>query len=149
LSSGWQIDGTYQREHVPGMRTAVGKPIESRNVSATIEDIQQSYDNPYPRPVIVHVFSRPAPRKPSPSGRDKFTPHVLTIREHKGNFRNLPLCYFGDGNNVTNSLIVAALKVQMAGSVATSKGYVRHSDVINFARNNAKFFSAQSPASYR
>ena len=34
---------------------------------------------------------------------------LMTIREHKGGFTGNKLCYIGDGNNMTNSLIVGGI----------------------------------------
>ena len=36
---------------------------------------------------------------------------LMTIREHKGRFEGLKMCYIGDGNNMANSLIVGGLKL--------------------------------------
>ena len=33
---------------------------------------------------------------------------LMTIREYKGKLDGLKMCYIGDGNNMANSLIVAA-----------------------------------------
>ncbi len=43
---------------------------------------------------------------------------LMTIREFKGSFDGLKMCYIGDGNNMANSLIVGGLKVGMQVSVA-------------------------------
>ena len=34
---------------------------------------------------------------------------LMTIREYKGTFKGRKLCYIGDGNNMTNSLIVGGI----------------------------------------
>ena len=39
---------------------------------------------------------------------------LMTIREFKGSFDGLKLCFIGDGNNMANSLIVGGLKVGMS-----------------------------------
>ena len=44
---------------------------------------------------------------------------LMTIREYKGSFDGLKMCYIGDGNNMANSLIVGGLKVGMSVSAAT------------------------------
>ena len=41
---------------------------------------------------------------------------LMTIREHKGSFEGLKLCFIGDGNNMANSLIVGGIKTGMAVS---------------------------------
>jgi len=48
---------------------------------------------------------------------------VFTIRERFGKFEGLKLAYIGDGNNVMNSLILAALKLGISVDVATPKAY--------------------------
>ena len=59
---------------------------------------------------------------------------LMTIREHKGKIEGLKMCYIGDGNNMTNSLIVGGLKMGMTVSVATPKGYEPDSTVLEFAK---------------
>ena len=39
---------------------------------------------------------------------------LMTIREHKGRFEGLKMCYIGDGNNMANSLIVGGLILEFA-----------------------------------
>lgn len=48
---------------------------------------------------------------------------LLTIKEHFGSFSGLKLAYVGDGNNVTNSLLVGCSLLGIDVSVATAKGY--------------------------
>lgn len=64
---------------------------------------------------------------------------LMTIREHKGSFEHLKMCYIGDGNNMANSLIVGGLKVGMEVSVAAPAGYWPAGDVLAFARSQQKF----------
>ena len=59
---------------------------------------------------------------------------LMTIREYKGKLEGLKMCYIGDGNNMTNSLIVGGLKMGMTVSVATPKGYEPDSTVLEFAK---------------
>jgi len=49
---------------------------------------------------------------------------LLTISEHKGGFDGLTIAYVGDGNNVANSLILAATMMGINFSIASPKGYV-------------------------
>ncbi len=58
---------------------------------------------------------------------------LMTIREHKGRFEGLKMCYIGDGNNMANSLIVGCLKVGMTVSVACPAGYEPSKEVLDFA----------------
>ena len=59
---------------------------------------------------------------------------LMTVREYKGKLEGLKMCYLGDGNNMTNSLIVGGLKMGMTVSVATPKGYEPDSTVLEFAK---------------
>lgn len=59
---------------------------------------------------------------------------LMTIREFKGSFQGLKMCYIGDGNNMANSLIVGCLKVGMQVSVACPDGYHPDPAVLEFAK---------------
>jgi len=48
---------------------------------------------------------------------------LLTIKEHKGEFKDLKLTYVGDGNNVCNSLMLGSAMVGMDFAVACPAGY--------------------------
>lgn len=48
---------------------------------------------------------------------------LFTISEHKGEFDGLTLAYVGDGNNVANSLILAAAMVGINFNIACPEGY--------------------------
>lgn len=58
---------------------------------------------------------------------------LMTIRERKGRFEGLKMCFIGDGNNMMNSLIVGGLKVGMEVSAACPKGYDPAAEVLEFA----------------
>ena len=58
---------------------------------------------------------------------------LMTIREYKGSFDGLKMCYIGDGNNMANSLIVGGLKVGMSVSAATPADYRPAKEVMDFA----------------
>ena len=62
---------------------------------------------------------------------------LLTIQEKKGRLKGLRLAYVGDGNNMTNSLIEAAVKVGMSVSCGCPKGYQPDSTVDEQARQEA------------
>ncbi len=64
---------------------------------------------------------------------------LMTIREHKGGFAGNKLCYIGDGNNMTNSLIVGGIKMGMEVSVACPKGYEPDAELMKWASENGKF----------
>ncbi len=64
---------------------------------------------------------------------------LMTIREYKGGFAGNKLCYIGDGNNMTNSLIVGGIKMGMEVSVACPKGYEPDQELMKWASENGKF----------
>ena len=64
---------------------------------------------------------------------------LMTIREHKGRFKGLKMCYIGDGNNMANSLIVGGLKVGMEVAVACPAGYEPDAAILDFANQTGKF----------
>ncbi len=69
---------------------------------------------------------------------------LMTIREHKGACQGNKLCYIGDGNNMTNSLIVGGIKMGMEVSVACPKGYEPDAELMEWAKKNGKFTCTDS-----
>lgn len=59
---------------------------------------------------------------------------LLTIREHKGGFDGLKMCYIGDGNNMANSLIVGGLTAGMNVAVACPYDYRPDPAVLDFTK---------------
>ena len=70
---------------------------------------------------------------------------LMTIREFKGSFDGLKMCFIGDGNNMANSLIVGCLKVGMAVSVACPDGYRPPAEILEFAEQYDNFEITDSP----
>lgn len=64
---------------------------------------------------------------------------LLTIKEYKGKLEGLKLTYIGDGNNMTNSLIVGGIKMGMEVAVACPNGYEPDAELIAWAKANGKF----------
>ena len=64
---------------------------------------------------------------------------LMTIREHKGVIKGNKLCYIGDGNNMTNSLIVGGIKMGMTVSVACPKGYEPDAELMRWASETGRF----------
>ena len=64
---------------------------------------------------------------------------LMTIREHRSAIEKNKLCYIGDGNNMTNSLIVGGIKMGMSVSVACPKGYEPDADIMKWAAENGDF----------
>ena len=69
---------------------------------------------------------------------------LMTIREHKGVLKGKKLCYIGDGNNMTNSLIVGGIKMGMEVAVACPKGYEPDAELMKWAAENGKFICTES-----
>ena len=61
---------------------------------------------------------------------------LMTIREVKGSFRDLKLCFVGDGNNMANSLLVGAVRMGMRFSIACPAGYEPDADLVAWGKEN-------------
>jgi ornithine carbamoyltransferase len=59
---------------------------------------------------------------------------LMTIREIKGRFTGLKFAWVGDGNNVCNSLILAAAMTGMEMAVACPKGYEPDAEIVRKAK---------------
>ena len=63
---------------------------------------------------------------------------LMTIREYKGSFKGLKMCFVGDGNNMANSLIVGCIKTGMEIAIACPDEYRPDADLICWAKENGK-----------
>ena len=63
---------------------------------------------------------------------------LMTIREYKGSFKGLKLCFVGDGNNMANSLIVGGIKMGMEVAIACPDNYHPDADIVKWASENGK-----------
>ncbi len=70
---------------------------------------------------------------------------LMTIREFKGSFEGLKMCFIGDGNNMMNSLIVGGLKVGMSVSAACPEGYRPPQEILDFAKGYSSFELTDDP----
>jgi len=70
---------------------------------------------------------------------------LFTIFENKGNITNTKIAYVGDGNNVANSWIEAAILFGLTLSVATPKGYRPDRDLLKKAQKINSFFLTNDP----
>lgn len=68
---------------------------------------------------------------------------ILTVQEKFGKLKGLKMAYVGDGNNMTNSLMLACAKVGMDISVATPKGYAPSTAYFKEAQACAKATDAR------
>ncbi len=48
---------------------------------------------------------------------------LMTIREKKGSFKGLKLCFIGDGNNMANSLIAGCIRLGIEVAIGCPEGY--------------------------
>ncbi len=72
---------------------------------------------------------------------------LMTIRERKGSFKGLKLCFVGDGNNMANSLIVGCIKVGMSVSIACPEAYQPDAQIMSWAKQNGQLeVSSDIPA---
>lgn len=62
---------------------------------------------------------------------------LLTITEKKGRLKGIKIGYVGDGNNVANSLIEAAVKLGMSIAVGCPSGYEPDMRIVEWARGEA------------
>lgn len=71
---------------------------------------------------------------------------LMTIRERKGSFKGLKMCFIGDGNNMANSLMVGAIKTGMRYSIACPKGYEPDSELVAWAKKEGEFYMTEDAA---
>lgn len=65
---------------------------------------------------------------------------LMTIREYKTTLEGLKLCFIGDANNMSNSLIVGCLKMGMKVAVATPEKYTYDQQILDFAKQYGENF---------
>lgn len=70
---------------------------------------------------------------------------LMTVREYKKSLEGLKLCFVGDANNMSNSLIVGCLKVGMKISVACPEEYKFSSRILDFAKDYDGFELTTDP----
>lgn len=71
---------------------------------------------------------------------------LMTVQEHKEDYRNLKYCWIGDGNNMANSWINAAAIFGFELRIATPKGYEANAEVIARAEKaGAKLLFTNDP----
>ena len=63
---------------------------------------------------------------------------MLTFKEHLGDWEGKKICFVGDGNNVSNSLLLIAPLLGMDMSLACPKGYEPAEEVIKTAQEYAQ-----------
>ena len=63
---------------------------------------------------------------------------MLTIKEHLGDWEGKKICFVGDGNNVSNSLLLIAPLLGMDMSLACPKGYEPSQEIVKTALEYAE-----------
>ena len=63
---------------------------------------------------------------------------ILTVYEAFGTFNGIKLAYFGDGNNVAHSLMLAGAKVGMEVCICSPEGYTPNPQVLEEAQKFGK-----------
>lgn len=71
---------------------------------------------------------------------------LMTIRERKGTFNGLKMCFIGDGNNMANSLMVGAVKTGMKFAIACPKGYEPDAELVKWAKKEGEFLMTEDVA---
>ncbi len=71
---------------------------------------------------------------------------VLTIEEFKGGLKDVKVAYIGDGNNVANSWLEAAILLKMPFSIAAPEGYLPDGELTRLASRNSDFTLTDDPA---
>jgi ornithine carbamoyltransferase len=68
---------------------------------------------------------------------------IFTFNEFKGDIKNKIICWIGDGNNVCNSYLEAALKFDFKLNLALKKGYYPNQELLKKAldKNLVEIFS--------
>lgn len=67
----------------------------------------------------------------------------MTIREVQGNLKGLKLCYVGDGNNVTHSLMFAGARLGVNVTIACPDDYRPDPEVVKKAQADARATGAR------
>ncbi|MDD5072459.1 MAG: ornithine carbamoyltransferase [Candidatus Omnitrophica bacterium] len=62
---------------------------------------------------------------------------IFTVKEKKSRVKGVKIAFVGDGNNVCNSLLMAAARVGADIAVATPKGYEADKEVVKIAEDFA------------
>jgi ornithine carbamoyltransferase len=70
---------------------------------------------------------------------------LFTIQEYKGDFQNKKIAYIGDGNNVANSWIEAAILLGLNFSLATPGQYMPEEKLFTKACKHKAFFYSSDP----
>jgi ornithine carbamoyltransferase len=68
---------------------------------------------------------------------------IMTVYEKKGKLEGLTVAYIGDGNNVSNSLMLACVLVGMNFRIASPKGYELPDKIVRLGLRSSKKVGAE------
>lgn len=71
---------------------------------------------------------------------------MMTVQERFSNLKKVHLAFVGDGNNVCNSLIAAAMKLGMRMTVSCPKGYEPDTALLRLAKKKGSVRIERDPA---
>ena len=127
--------GLGQRESVPDVARVLSRYVDvitARTFSHQTLEVLASYSSV---PVINALSDQEHPCQALAD--------LLTIYEKKRELRGLTLAYVGDGNNVAQSLMLAASLVGMNFRIASPAGYGVSEDLFNQAQDYAAIHGAE------
>jgi ornithine carbamoyltransferase len=70
---------------------------------------------------------------------------LFTVREQKGRLEGLKIAYVGDGNNIANSWIEAAILLEFSLTVATPEGYEPSGELVERAKKKGVLTLTRDP----
>ena len=133
-----QANGTMgQREPVKDMARILGRWVHGMAArvfaQATVEELAQYSGVP-----VVNALS------------DIYHPcqalaDMQTLKERFGGWDGLKVAYVGDGNNVSNSLMITAARLGAEVTIASPKGYEPKADMLAIARRGGQVNVVHDP----
>lgn len=72
---------------------------------------------------------------------------LMTIKEYKGKIEGLKIAWIGDGNNMANSWINAAIRLNFTLHLACPNGYEPQGDVLEIAKGRKNIILTNDPIS--
>ncbi|HEX79392.1 MAG TPA: ornithine carbamoyltransferase [Dehalococcoidia bacterium] len=121
--------GLGERESIPDVARVIGRYTDIIAVRAFKHDTVQTLAEYADIPVINALSDLEHPCQALTD--------IFTIREKKRKLAGLTLAYVGDGNNVANSLMLAASLTGMNFRIASPKGYRVQENILQLAQGYA------------
>ncbi len=117
--------GLGKREPVPDAARVLSRYVDGIVARTFSHDTLQSLARYSTRPVINALSDLEHPCQALAD--------VVTILEKKGKLKGLTLAYIGDGNNVANSLLIAASLTGIDFHIASPRGYTMKDEILKTA----------------